>query len=345
MFDRFTRELRGLELNQGVQIPIDMPLDDKGYFDRECPSKECGASFKVLFDDWLDKVPDVAAYCPKCGANEDPTEFNTEWQERYIQEFALAYAKKQLNKVFSRAARGTKPKILSGALFNIEMNVTYHAGSTPVVLTPSAQAVLRQDFECESCGCRYAAIGAGYFCPACGYNSAIKDFDQTIDTTLKSVDGLEEITLALSTKYDLDVAANVEQQILEDQIENLVTTFQRVAEDLFSQLPNASLFSFDQNLFQRIQDSSDLWCRATGKSYEDYLSKSELEELATMVQRRHKLSHREGMIDKKYVDKSGDSSYDVGQRLVIRRVHVKRLAKLVRKLVDGLRVIVTATKT
>ena len=344
MFDEFTRELRRLKLDQGVQIPIGMPVDDKGYFDRECPHKECGAFFKVLFDDWHDKVPDAAAYCPKCGIKEDPAEFNTEWQRSYTQKFAQAYAAKQLDKAFSRAARRTMPKRLSGGLFDFEMDVTFHAGPTPVVLPSSAQEVLRQDFECGPCGFRYSTIGAGYFCPACGYNSAVKDFDQTIDTTLKVVEGLEEIKLILTRKYDLDAAANVEQQILEDQIKNLVMAFQRVAEALFCLLPNTTLFSFDQNLFQRIHDGSDHWFRATGKSYRDLLSTSELEEMATMVQRRHKLSHNEGMIDKRYVEKSGDFSYDVGQRLVIRKAHVKRLAKHVRRLVEGLRVIVTAAK-
>lgn len=343
VFDEFTRELRGLKLDQGVQIPIDMPLDDNGYFDRECPHSECGASFKVLFDDWRDKVPGAAAFCPKCGVRDDPTQFNTEPQSRYIQEVATAYATEQLNQAFKRAARRTKPKKLSAGLFDVQMSVSYYAGPTPVVLPSSAHEVLRQDFQCDPCGCRYSTIGAGYFCPTCGHNSAAQDFDQTIDTTLKAIDSLEEIKLALTDKYDLDIATNVKQQILEDQIENLVTAFQRASEALFSELHNASSFNFDKNIFQRLGDGSDLWCRATNKNYEHHLSTSELEEMATMFERRHKLSHREGMVDQGYVDKSGDSSYQVGQRLVIREVHVRRLSDLVRKLVDGLRDVVANT--
>ena len=51
MFDEFIRELDQLGLSQGVKVPIDLPLDDKGYFDRKCPHVECRADFKVLFDD------------------------------------------------------------------------------------------------------------------------------------------------------------------------------------------------------------------------------------------------------------------------------------------------------
>lgn len=343
MFEEFIRELRGLEMTRGVRVPIDMPIDDKGYLDRKCPHRECGAEFKVLFDDWRAKVPQEAAFCPKCGRKDDPTEFNTDWQNRYIQEFATAYAKEQLNKAFSRAARRTRPKKLSAGLFDIQMKVTYRAGPTPVVLPPSADDVLRQDFECDQCGCRHSAIGTGYFCPACGHNSATKDFDHTIETTQKAIEGIEDIKRALTDKYDEDVAENVVHQILEDQIENLVTAFQRVSEALFAELPNASHFNWDHNLFQRLNDGSELWIRATGKGYDSVLSAAELNELTIMIQRRHKIGHSQGMVDQRYLDRSGDPSYLAGQRLVIAAHHVTRLAGIIRKLATGLRNLISST--
>ena len=45
MFDELLRELRRFETPQ--QIPVSMPSDDEGYFDRECPSPECLFQFKV----------------------------------------------------------------------------------------------------------------------------------------------------------------------------------------------------------------------------------------------------------------------------------------------------------
>jgi uncharacterized Zn finger protein (UPF0148 family) len=345
MFDEFIKELNRLGLGQGVQVPIELPLDDKAYLDRRCPHVECCADFKVLFDDWRDKVPEQAAYCPKCGAKEEPSEFNTDWQNRYIQEVAEAYVSDQLDRAFSRAARRTRPQRVSAGLFDLQMTVSYHAGPTAVVLPPSADEALRQDFTCESCSCRYSAIGAGYFCPACGHNSAIKDFDSTIETALKAIDGMEEIRAAVAAKYDEDVAANIEQQVIEDQVENLVTALQRVAEALFRELPNAAAFSWDQNQFQRLQDSSKLWKRATGAGYEDFLAPAELGEMEAMIQRRHKLGHCQGIVDQRYIDKTGDVAYTVGQRLVTASHHVKELAGLVSKLVNGLRSLVAVAKS
>lgn len=51
MFDEILRELRRLE--KPVSVPIDMPLDDKGYFDRKCPHEECGTDFNACCGDTM----------------------------------------------------------------------------------------------------------------------------------------------------------------------------------------------------------------------------------------------------------------------------------------------------
>jgi hypothetical protein len=83
VFDEFIREVEALDGR--VQIPIEFPLDEKGYFDRKCPDKECEATFKFIFDYWRDKVPDNAARCHKCGRRDDSSAFNTADQQQYVE--------------------------------------------------------------------------------------------------------------------------------------------------------------------------------------------------------------------------------------------------------------------
>ena len=64
MFEEFVSELRNLEMSQDIRFPINIPLDDNGYFDRACPHSECRENFKVLFDDWRDKVPEKLHFVP-----------------------------------------------------------------------------------------------------------------------------------------------------------------------------------------------------------------------------------------------------------------------------------------
>ena len=338
MFDEFIRELRRLE--QPVSVAIDMPLDEKGYFDRRCPHRECHSDFKVLFEDWREKVPDEFAVCPKCGQKSDPSDFNTPWQQQYINDFAQAHMSQRLNEAFSQAARRTRRRRIGAGLFKMEMSVSYKAGTVDVVLPPSAAETLRQDLTCDACACRYSTIGAGYFCPACGHNSPLKDFVRTIEMARKTVDGLPALKQALADLHDPDTAANFEQQLLEDQIENLVTAFQRGTEALFDRLPNASTFKRDANLFQRLNDASALWRSATAKGYDDLLSADEFESLQIMIQRRHKIGHCQGMIDAKYVQQSGDKAYAVGQRLVTGTQHVRELAQILETLMRGLQSLV-----
>lgn len=339
MFDEFIRELKRFE--QPVSVPIDMPLDEKGYFDRKCPHRECHADFKVLFQDWREKVPDEFAVCPKCGERSEPTEFNTPWQQEYIERFAHSYMTQELDDAFHRAAIRTRPRSIGAGLFNIQMSVSYTAGPVPVVLPPAAAEALRQDIACDHCGCRYSTIGTGFFCPACGENSPLKDFERTIEMSRKTVDGLPAIKQAFETVHDPDAAANFEQQLLEDQIENLITAFQRGTEALFLRLPNANSFKCDANLFQRLTDASGIWKSATGSGYEDILDAAEFETLQIMIHRRHKIGHCQGIVDAKYVQHSGDTSYAVGQRLVTGPRHVTKLASILEKLVAGLQPLVS----
>jgi len=58
--------------------------------------------------------------------------------------------------------------------------------------------------------------------------------------------------------------------------------------------------------------------------------------ITTLFQRRHLLAHREGMVDQKYLDKSGDPGYTVGQRIVVKERDVMRMAQIIRKLVNGI---------
>jgi hypothetical protein len=46
------------KLERGVQVSIDLDIDDNGYPDRLCPSDECGTHFKSMFEDWRPIVRD-----------------------------------------------------------------------------------------------------------------------------------------------------------------------------------------------------------------------------------------------------------------------------------------------
>lgn len=332
MFDKLLKELKKLE--HGVKVPIQVPLDANGEMDRCCPSEDCHAEFKVIFDDWKDKVRDEVVYCPICRNEAASTEWNTEAQQEHIQRTAMAHLKNVVNRAMKEDARSFNARQPRGGLISMSMSVK--PGSPTLLIPPKAADEMRQRFTCESCGCRYSSVGAAFFCPACGHNSAPTTFAAAVDSVRASVANLSAIKNAVESAADKDTAADTIRQILENGLVKLVASFQRFAEATFQPLAAISAVKVRRNLFQNLGESTTVWRSATGRGYEDFLSPSELDELTVFFQQRHLLSHCEGIVDRDYLDRCSDRTYSIGQRIVVKENAVVRLAALVRKLADGL---------
>lgn len=222
----------------------------------------------------------------------------------------------------------------------IQISMSAKRGARPTIVPVEAAKAMRQQFTCEVCGCRYASIGAAFFCPACGHNSAVATFNQTIETVRQVVALTPSIRSTLAKEYDDDLAQDSVRNTLEDSFVRLVGAFQQFADALFEQLPSASSFKRRQNIFQNLSESSALWRSAVGKGYENMLSAAELQELESLFQKRHLIAHRNGIVDQEYIDRSGDKTYSIGQRLVVQEAAVLRLADLLSKLAGELKKVV-----
>src|SRR5439155_27175829 len=89
--------------------------------------------------------------------------------------------------------------------------------------------------------------------------------------------------------------------------------------------------------FQNLNEGSDLWSAGGGRAYSATLNAPESAELLRLFQQRHLLAHCQCIVDADYLKKSGDSSYAVGQRIVVRHAAVIRMLELLDRLVSGLR--------
>jgi hypothetical protein len=326
VFDDLLREVRKLEQTQ--RIPIEVPLDDDGYFERVCPSPECATGFKVLFTDWRDKVPDAQAWCAICGYSAEPTKFSTPEQQEYINAYALRHIQSQLNGAFRRATPRTQK-----AGF-VEMTLTYRPGAPVVVVPYEATRVLNQQSACELCGCHYASLGAAFFCPACGHNSALTTFQASVETVRKTMHLATQLPELMG---DEDAAADVSRQLAEDTLVRLWSAFQRFAEAAYEIHPEYE--KPRRNAFQNLEESNRLWGQGIQRTYRDMLTDDEHRDLMKLVQQRHVRAHKDGLIDQEYIDRSDDHAYKVGQRLVVKPSAVLRLADIVVKLSVALRAV------
>lgn len=200
-----------------------------------------------------------------------------------------------------------------------------------VPLPAAATEPMRLKITCPACACRYAVIGAAYFCPACGRNAADQVFAQTVNGIRRSIEALDAVRAAIP---DRDTAENTVRLIVENSLQSVVTAFQRCAEAIFVGLPSAP--TMRRNAFQNISEGDQLWQTATGKTYADHLKPEELAALQRTFQQRHLLAHRQGLVDQDYITRSGDTRYKVDQRIVVRTDAVLEAATLVEVVIVGM---------
>ncbi|MHA5498460.1 hypothetical protein ACVSNS_01510 [Pseudomonas aeruginosa] len=119
------------------------------------------------------------------------------------------------------------------------------------------------------------------------------------------------------------------RSLLEKAILDTVTSFQRLAEQLYEGRTGKAA---RRNAFQSLDSGSELWKSELGISYAQLLGATTVEELRIYYQQRHLLAHQQGIVDADYIARSGDVSYAIGQRLMINESTVLRFANLIERL-------------
>ena len=326
MFEELLRELNRLE---GVhRVPVSMQCDEDGYLDRQCHAEECMFEFKVHFTDWSEKVQEEAV-CPFCGHSAASDDWNTPEQSEHLRKTAISHIDRRLGGAMRRDAERWNRRQSRNSFIGINMKVEKRP--TYVPLPPAATEPMRLRIECSQCGCRYAVIGAAYFCPACGHSDAEVLFSLTISGVRDTISAVSEVRAAVS---DPDTAENIARSLVENGLQNAVTAFQRYAETLYSQLKAGP--KPRRNAFQNLTAGANLWYNATGKQYSDYLTHAEMSELQQAFQQRHLLAHTQGIVDQDYITLTGDNLHRLGQRLVISEVTVRHYLDVIEKLAAGL---------
>lgn len=326
MFEETLRELQRLK---GAQVAVPVPADAEGYLDRECPADKCLFGFKVHEEDWRDKVRDEEVFCPFCGHAAPARNWATREQVERVTSAAMAQIQQRVGSAMKRDATRWNQRQPHKSFIRVTMRVT--DGPRTVVLPLAAVEPMRLKISCPACTCRYAVIGAAFFCPACGHNAADHVFTQSIAGIRQALNALDAVRAAID---DRDAATTTVRLLNENGLQNAVTAFQRFAEAVYSRLPAAS--KPRRNAFQNLAEGSALWQTACGKGYDAYLESSELTALTRYFQQRHLLAHTEGIVDADYIARTGDREYRTGQRIVIHETAVRECVGLIDKLAAGM---------
>lgn len=332
MFNDLQRELNRLE--QGLTLSIPVEPDEEGYFDKKCPAENCLFQFKVNAEDWVNLFLDEAVYCPMCRHEAPADSWWTTEQIEYAREQAVEHVRGLIGDSLHKMARRFNASQPKNGFIRMSMEVSGTRGYRAVVPIPSSET-LELQIQCEECSARFAVIGSAFFCPCCGTNSVLRTFDDAMRKVLVKLESVSLLRSQFASMGKRDESEILARSLVETALSDCVVAFQRLSEKLYETLPNA--VATRSNVFQRIPDGSKLWSDAVGSGYEDWLSGEELATLNILFQRRHLLAHTEGIVDQKYIDRSEDSTYQLGQRIVVSESDVRQLVHLITKLADQMR--------
>lgn len=327
--DYFKNTKRFLQSLQSPRtITTEIEIDKDGFYDKECPNAICLSKFKVFADDWVNKIiPHNECHCPFCGHIDG---YNSWWTTEQIEQ-AKKQAVEQLGAELGAALNRDAKQFNSAQPKNsfLKMSMRFSGQTQYINLPIESLETMQQKIVCEKCGTRYAVIGAAFFCPTCGHNSASKTFNNTIDKVNAKISNVPLIKSVIS-ETNKDGAETTCQSLIESSVSDLVVALQRLCECVYPQLPNAQ--PLKKNVFQRLDDSNILWKQVCGKDYKDWLTTNEYSLLVKCFQQRHILQHKDGIIDNDYILKSGDTLYCVGQRLVVKESDISTYSSIISKL-------------
>lgn len=330
-FDEVIRQLKQVH-GTTIQIPFD--VDAKGYLDRECPAPNCLFQFKVLTSDWKELFRDEQVFCPLCRHEAPAKSWNTTEQVENQKQQAILYVNSILKNALHQGAEQANRAQSQNAW--IRLHYSFPGPVAQHVIVPAAaKDALTLEVQCTQCAAHYAIIGSAFFCPNCGHNSAEQTFEDALRKVSAKLDSVAMVREAFTQMGQADAGELVARSLIETVLSDCVGALQRLCEELFHRHYPTETAPF--NIFQRLDDASALWSNKLGLSYDHWLSSAQLQEMKVLYQQRHLLAHSEGMVDDKYLLRSQDTRYQVGQRIVVGPTDARTLINYVSIIANGLR--------
>jgi len=303
-------EYDGADEHGNDRFRVSIPLDDHGFFGRECPS--CKRSFLVSKETYDPLPDDLKLWCVYCGYNDDHSEFMSSQQKARVMSLAEDVGMQMIGQVLDRSFGRMASLTRSNSFLRIE----YKAKRVrPRPLPGVQEEKLVRERECATCGIRYAVFGDHRFCPACGRLPAIWAATGSLEAEAGRLDALDIIPP--DTRAALREQGVLDRQYV-DTIENVVGVVEWLARDVFfERVANAAELTKGRgNVFQRLDDLADLFSTHLSKDLPGNMG-SRWAELQCAWAGRHAYVHNDGVVDDRYIRSVPVTSLRQGQRLTV----------------------------
>jgi hypothetical protein len=279
--------------------------DKDGYTGRECPSEECGKYFKIVASraEGIDPAAPSPLTCPYCGHQRDTTEFATKAQIEYgnsvIEKDMMALLLAPLKQVQADIMKHRN----KGGLLTINLEI----GEPGAPLKEYSEL---QDLEtyvtCDDCGDKYAIYGVYGYCPHCAAHNSMKILENNFRT-------VEKILYLAEEKNDL--ASQLRESALEGCVKAIDGWGRAICQRFEDRAKSAK--AVRRISFQDIKRAVDDVKEQFGIDIASPWSSEEYNSVNGVFQKRHLLAHRSGVIDERFIEKTGADAALLGRKVVV----------------------------
>lgn len=282
---------------------LPLPSDTEGFWGKECPF--CNKYFRITQKpnektNISKFVDNEFNYCPYCGKKTHEKFFFTTNQKEFIKanhDFANTAMRE------NREIEVDLDKIVAGLRDNfLKFKYNEEIQQTKIVCSN------------EKCCCVYDVMGNKHtYCPLCGNNNFLE---------ILNIE-LEEITQSNSSSEDI--------------LKNLISKFQPFAdrhkEKLCNKLNSNNKRKRVRNInFQNILKARDELIELFNVDIFSDFEENDIKFTNKLFQQRHLYTHKNGIVDEDYINRSGDNTVREGQYLISSPTEIKDLPLLLKKM-------------
>lgn len=285
----------------GFEIPISLPLDEDGLIGRECPQPDCEGYFKIKFGTGIKEPGYETCFCPYCGNVGKQGEFFTKEQVNYIE----GIASRHIQGIIEKEVRKWDRQLRSSTRGSfIKLSMDYKKSHLP--LAHYAEREVETKLVCENCTLEYAIYGKFAKCPDCGVANSLQIFNANIAM-------IEKLLFQAETQSD----RSFQEYLIQNALEDVISSFDSFGRNTLT-LSTQNIESAGSSIsFQNIAKAKEKAEKQLGFDISQGLSEDEWKLVIVLFQKRHIISHNDGIIDGTYIQITGDNTAIPGRKVAV----------------------------
>jgi hypothetical protein len=289
---------------------VEIPLDEHGYFGRQCPS--CDQIFRVNHEDYAAAPEDLVLWCTYCGHQAPHREFMTQHQKDRLMRVAMDAGTQLMDDTLGKTFRDMARRTTGNKYFRVEYrSKPFYPKPLPGI---NEEALVRER-TCSACQVRYAVFGDHRFCPFSGPLSAR---DVATDALAAEAAKLNALASIPAESVPALREQGVFDRIYVDTLGSVVATVETLAKDVFATevADHERVLAGKGNVFQRLDDLADLFAAPRGV---DLKATAGIRwgDLKRLWAARHVHIHNGGVVDERYLRAVPSSPLQPGRRVIV----------------------------